>query len=870
MKLFQTFIVRHLLRERVRSISTIVGIALGIAVVLAIQLTNRSSVRGFERAIETVSGRASLEVVGAGLGLEEGLLTDLQWLREYGQITPVIEGEAEVIRRRADGQPAGRETLRLLGVDILRDRSFRDYNLLEFGGEDPTPQQFLELLIDAQGLIVTEKYARRSGLRTGDEIDLTIGDRAARYRVRGMLLDQGPARASEGNFLLMDIAAAQWALQRLGRIDRLEILLKDGGRIAEVEREIGSRLPAGMTVQRPGRRGAQVERMLEAFHFNLSALSWIALLVGLFLIYNTVSISVITRRQEIGTLRAMGVSRHKILALFLGEAAGLAVVGTGIGLFLAQWLAYGAIKLTSTTVESLYIASAAAPQSLGSGEMLLAFGIGLPLCLLAAAVPALEASRVAPTAAMRGSDQLGTRFRLRIRSVVAPLLLFGMAAWMASWPPVGGLPVGGYGAALAVVFGASGLIPAVLFGLGRLGHRPLFAVFGVVGRLANANLSGSIPRLSISVGALAVSLSMMVAIAIMIGSFRETVIYWVGQTLQADLYLRPATRNNVATDVVFSPEVEKIVSAHPAVTAVDRFRNFDLAYGEGLVTIGTGEFAILLRYGTLLFKAPAAQEEARRAMEQAIGRDAVVVSESFAIRHGKGPGDRVLLRTPRGEVSFTVAAVYYDYSSDRGILVMDRGTFARYWGEPQPTSLTVYLREGADPDRVREDLLTSFGDQWRVLAYTNRSIRQEVLRIFDSTFAITYALELIAIFVAILGVASTLLTLILEREHELSILRRIGTDRRQLRKMVMLEAGLLGAVSQAVGLVIGLLLSQLLIYVINVQSFGWTIQFHLPVGFLVQSSLLLMLATVLAGLYPARYATRSRTKTGPTREEWAS
>ncbi len=854
MRLFRQFILRHLAHERLRSAATVLGIALGIAVVLAIRMTNASSLRGFERAIETVSGRASLEIVGPGLGLDETLLGGLGWLRQYGRIAPVIDGEAEA--RLAGGR---RETLRVLGVDILKDRSFRDYNLLEFGGKEPTPQQFLELLMDPRSIVITEKFARREGLKTGDKLELTFADRAETYRVGGLLRDDGPARAMDGNFALMDIAAAQWAMNRLGRLDRVELLVDQRERLDEAEQQIRERLGAsglGISVQRPARRGAQVEKMLEAFHFNLAALSYIALLVGLFLIYNTVSISVITRREEIGTLRALGVTRGGILRLFLAEAGGMALIGCTLGLLLARLLSYGAVSLTATTVQSLYIATAASPEPLGWWHVVAAYGIGIPLSLAAAALPAIEAAGVAPTAAMRGNDRLSTRYRLRSWLLVAPLALLGMGWWMSRQPAIGGLPLFGYGAALAIVFGAAFLVPLVLFGLGRIGARPLIRVFGIEGRLANANLAGAIPRLSISVAALAVSLSMMVAVAVMIGSFRETVIYWVGQTLQADLYMRPATRANVATDAVFSPEVERVVSAHPQVAAVDRFRNFDLAYGDGVVTVGAGEFTILLRHGSLLFKDPASPEMAREAMGQAIGRDAVVVSESFAIKHGLGRGDRVSLLTPKGTRQFDITAVYYDYSSDRGIIVMDRATFARYWGEPQPTSLTVYLQNGADPERVREEMLAGLDDGYRVMIYTNRSIREEVLRIFDSTFAITYALEAIALLVAILGVASTLLTLILERRREIAMLRLVGADRRQVRKMVLIEAGLIGAVSQSVGVIVGLLLSLLLIYVINVQSFGWTIQFRLPTGFLVQSSVLILVATILAGIYPASRAAR--------------
>ncbi|QQS45423.1 MAG: ABC transporter permease [Acidobacteriota bacterium] len=851
-RLFKQFILRQLAKEKLRTFVTVLGIALGVAVVVAIQMTNAGSLRGFEKALETVSGRTSLEIVGSGAGLDERRLRELTWLREYGRMSPIIEGDAEI-----ETGPELIETLRALGVDVLRDRSFRDYRILEFAEQrrEPRPEEFLELLLDSRSIILTERFAGRHSLEVGDEVRMTFSDRRETFRIRGLLKNEGPARAMDGNFALMDIAAAQMAFNRFGRIDRLELLIEDRSTIDKAEQEIGSRLPEGLRVQRPARRGSQVEKMLEAFHFNLTALSYIALLVGLFMIYNTISISVITRREETGTLRAIGVTGKQVLGLFLTEAVTLAVIGCALGLLFGRLLAFAAVKLTSTTVNALYIATAAEPPPLELKHALIAFGIGLPLSLIAAAIPALEASRVSPVSAMRGNDRLETRFRLRMRYLAIPALLGLLAWWFSRQGPVNGLPAFGYAAAVSIVFGAAFLAPAVLYALGKLGDKPLFRIFRIEGRLANSNLAGAIPRISISVAALAVSLSMMVAIAVMIGSFRETVIYWVEQTLKADLYLRPAARNNVADDIVFSPEAERIVRAHPMVAAADRFRNFDIAYGGGLVTLGTGEFEKQLEHGNLIFKAPS---DGRAAMRAAIGRNAVVVSESFAIRHGKSVGDSIRLETPKGGADFRINAVYYDYSSDRGIIVMDRGTFRKYFGEPGTTSLSVYLKPGADADRVRDDLNRQFGSRFRILIYTNQSIRREVLRIFDSTFSITYALEVIAIFVAILGVASTLLTLILERSREIKILRLLGADRRQVRKMVVIEAGLMGGVSQSIGLVIGLLLSLVLIYVINVQSFGWTIRFHLPVGFLIQSSILILLTTALSGLYPARRASQLR------------
>lgn len=852
MRLFRQFILRHLKQEKLRTGATVLGIALGIAVVVAIQMTNDSSVRGFAKAIETMSGRAGLEIVGVGNGIDELRLREMLWLRAYGTPSAVIEGDAEakVGENRI-------EVLRVLGVDVLRDRQLRDYEIeTGAGSRQPNPRELLDLLLDPRAIILTEKFTRRHGLKIGDPIELTFSDQAAPYTIRALLRDAGPARTMDGNFALLDIAAAQVAFNRLGRIDRVDLLLKDGANVAATQAAIAARLPQGISAQRPARRGGQVEKMLEAFHFNLTALSYIALLVGLFLIYNTVSISVITRRPEIGTLRALGTTRTQVLALFLAEAGAMAMVGCALGLACGRLLSFGAIKLTATTVNALYIATAAEPPPLNWKYVLIAFGIGLPLSLLAAALPASEAARVAPTAAMRGNDRLESRFRLRLIYLIVPALLLALAWWFARLPAVNGLPFFGYASALAIVFGASLLVPAVLFALGRLGNKPLFRLFKIEGRLANANLAGAIPRVSISIAALAISLSMMTAIAVMIGSFRETVVYWVGQTLQADLYMRPATRTNVATDAVFSPDIARIVETHPAVASVDHFRNFDIPYGakqESLITLGTGEFEKQLANGNLVFKAPTNGKEAMRA---AIGRDAAVVSESFAIKHAKNVGDEIALATPQGERRFRINAIYYDYSSDRGIVVMDRATYARYWGEPQATSFTVYLKQGANADRVRQEMLDQMGASARVLIYTNAAIRNEVLRIFDSTFAITYALEVIAIFVAILGVATTLLTLILERRRELGVLRLIGTTHAQVRKMVVIEAGLMGAVSQLVGVAVGLLLSLILIYVINVQSYGWTIQFHVPLGFLLQSSALILLATLLSGIYPARRAAR--------------
>jgi predicted secreted hydrolase/ABC-type lipoprotein release transport system permease subunit len=374
------------------------------------------------------------------------------------------------------------------------------------------------------------------------------------------------------------------------------------------------------------------------------------------------------------------------------------------------------------------------------------------------------------------------------------------------------------------MFGGACLVPVVLYTIGQAGGPLLRRLLGVEGLLAYANLAGSIPRLSLSVAALALSLSMMVAIAVMVGSFRETVIYWVGQTLQADVYVGPGMHGG-GIQAGISEEIERAVTVDGDVADVDRYQRTEVPYRGSMIGIGAGEFRVLLEHGNLMFKDP---RDGREALRRAAGTDSVIISESFSIKYGLGPGDVVELPVAAGRARFGIAAVYFDYSSDRGIALMDGSTFRRHYGDFRPSNLSVYLKPGSEPEAVRRRILERAGKDHRVFVSTNAGLRREILRIFDSTFAVTWALEAIAVAVAMLGVASTLVTLVLERRQELAMLRLIGADAGQVTRMVIIEAALLGAASQLVGLLVGYLLSLLLIYVINVQSFGWTIHRDSP------------------------------------------
>lgn len=866
-RLFSQFILRALTREKLRSAITVLGISLGVGVAIAVRLANVSALESFRAATESVAGETSVQITGTAGRFDEMLLSDLGWLRNYGQVSPVITGFAMADLERSSGfqrasSPMRGPFLQVLGVDVLRDRLLRRYRLLRVNenGSEPTTRELLMLLADPQSIVLTEQFARRHGLSVGVRIGLLIGGTRREFVIRGLLLDEGAARALQGNFALMDIAAAQLAFDRIGLLDRADVKLKLGLDINIAEKEIERALPDGLKVLRPETEYGQVEKMIAAFQFNLTALGSIALLVGLFLIYNTVSISVITRREEVGALRAVGGSRMMVTALFLGEALLLTITGTLFGLGIGRIMASAAVRITATTVETFYIASAAteavARRALGGGEIALAFAVALPLALVAAALPALEAARVRPIEAIRGAERLTKALKPSRRHLVTSLALFALGYAFSWFEPVNGLPLYGYASALALMFGGAFLVPNAVW-LACMAVNTWFARVsagsGVEAKLASSNLRSAIPRVSISVAALAVALAMMMSVAIMIGSFRETVSYWVSETMVADIYARPLTRSATTDEGEILDEAIALTKADSQVEAVYPFTTQQLDYHGAPIIAGGGDFATFLNYGRLLFKSPG---DAREKISEAIGSDFVIVNESFSLRFRKVVGDVIELPTTTGPHEFKIVGVYYDYSSSRGWVVMDQANYARYFPYARPTSMSVYLKAGADAGEVSDRLSRSIGGGSQILFATNGALRREVMRIFDSTFAITYALEVIAIVIAAMGVISTLITLILERRREIAVLGFLGATRAQIRRMVVIEAVLIGAVSQAVGVGIGLMLSLVLIYVINVQSFGWTIQFHFPLGFLIQSTLLILAVSAVAGLYPATRAAK--------------
>ncbi|HWP85353.1 MAG TPA: FtsX-like permease family protein, partial [Terriglobia bacterium] len=335
--------------DRARTALSLLSVGLGVGVVVAIHLANRAAIGSFQDSILEISGRANLSILATG-GIDERLLPQLMtWLGPDVKIAPVVESTAVAL--------PGREVIPVLGLDVLQDAPFRDTAL---AGTAAAQRDFLMLLADPRSIVVGDRLAARYRLAAGSTIELLLNDRAAAYTVRGILAPSGPAKSFAGNLVVMDIAAAQLAAGKLGKLDRIDLIVPPG-ELQRLQAAAPSQLPAGLRLESPAMRAAQTDRMLRAFRWNLTALSYVSLVVGAFLIYNTIAVSVVRRRREIGTLRALGATRGQILSLFLSEALLLGAGGGGIGIALGWLLAGAALRLVLSTVNSLYLPAAGAP-----------------------------------------------------------------------------------------------------------------------------------------------------------------------------------------------------------------------------------------------------------------------------------------------------------------------------------------------------------------------------------------------------------------------------------------------------------------------------------------------------------------------------
>jgi putative ABC transport system permease protein len=908
--------LRQMLRRPGQMVLAIVGVALGVAVVVAVDLASGSAGRAFELSTEAVTGRATHQIVGGPEGLPDSLFPRLV-LDGGATAAPIVEDYVTLPERparparpgipAASGRPA--RLLHLLGVDPFSEGPLRpdlapggqaeraaprrgrgaSGNGVAGAGAAPSPD-LAALLLRSRTCLLSAATAEELGLRAGDRFAVRVGGVPRTLELAGVLeaADAG-AESAIADLLLMDVAAAQELLAREGKLDRIDLVLPPLPR-GQVE-SIAALLPAGAQLLPAAGRGRATFEMTRAFRVHLTALSLLALLCGAFLIYNTMTFSVVQRRPLLGTLRALGVTRGQVMALVLSEAAAVAVAGTACGLAAGVLLGRGLLHLVTQTINDLYFAVSARGLSLPAASFAKGAALGLGATLAATLAPALEATLTPPRAVLNRSV-LEARLRRALPRATAlggGLLLLGGLLLAVPAPPAaagtaavapsttaaapaapsaavvtppgpvrsgGGLVLGFTGLGV-VILGFALLAPAATVGLARLLRAPLGALLGLRGRMAAGGVIASLSRTGVAIAALMVAVSVTVAIGVMITSFRRTVVDWLEASLQADLYVSAPTGYGGFGGAPLAPELAARAAAVPGVAAVHRVRRVELPAASGPIRL------LALDPDRRRFRGFQLLEgDAESCWRRVVEGGEAMVSEPFSRLYGVHRGSWVRLPTASGEHRFRIAGVFYDYTSDLGLVLISRPTYLRFWQDPRLSGFSIDLAPGARSDaaaaRTIGLLRQALGPGRPLTIRSNRALKRLSLEIFDRTFLITGVLRLLAGLVAAIGVLAALTALELERAREIGVLRAAGLTPAQVWQLITTQTGLMGLAAGLLALPVGLVLSAIMVYVINRRSFGWTIHLEVAPAVLLEALLLALGTALAAGLYPAWRMARTR------------
>ncbi|MGQ0653352.1 MAG: FtsX-like permease family protein [Betaproteobacteria bacterium] len=790
-----------------RRLLSAIGIALGVALGYGVHLVNRAAVEDVAAAVRAIAGEADLEVRGGRAGFPETVYEKVARVAGVELASPVLELDAGV---------AGTErTLRIVGVDILRAAALQPQLLFADRGELLLPDR----------AFLSQAAAAALGLQEGSELRLVAGRRTVALRVAGVL----PAAALKGHAALTDVATAQWRLERLGELNRLDIRLRQGADRAAVQAEIAKLLP-------PGTHVSAVQALEEAsgypsrsYRVNLNVLALVALFTGGLLVFSAQALEVARRRGEHALLRVLGLTRAQVFRLVLSEACVLGALGATAGLALGYALALGALRASGGDLGAGMFRGISPQVQFTLLPAFVYLFAGIAIAALGAVLPALDAAKAAPARALKAGDEQVLFQRAMPAWPGLALLVIGCA--LSQVRPLDGLPVFGYLAIACLLVGSIALMPRVatlVFRALPLPRAPALA-------LGLAQLRAAPGQAAVSLAAIVASFSLMAAMAIMVASFRDSVDAWLDRVLPADLYFRTTHAGDTG---YLEPGTEERVKALPQVARADFLRT-------GRILLDPQRPPVVL----------VARDRAASAFplvgEQAAGN--LWISEAVADVYRFSPGQRVALPVLGKLHEFAVAGVFRDYARQHGAVLIDRADYIALTGDRKVNDGALWLAPGATPAQVIDALRALPGGGELDIADAGE-IREVSLRIFDRSFAVTYAMEAVAVLVGLFGLSSSIGAMVLARRREFGMLRHLGLTRRQIGAMLAAEGGVLAFVGALAGLAAGAAISLVLIYVVNRQSFNWSIDLHPPYLFLGALVAVLVALAVLTAVISGREA----------------
>ena len=815
-----------------RSALALLGVVLGVALGVAVHLVNASALNEFTLAVHSLSGESDLTIRGPRAGFDESAYPSVARLAQVHSASPAVESDAQLAGRR--------ESIRIIGLDPFRAAQVQ-------------PRMFAAMentvtgLFDPDAVLLSPSAADWLGLNPGDTLRITVGTATVALKIAGLL----PPGAYRQRIAVMDIAAAQWRLQRLGRINRIDLRLRPGTDVENFRRTLLPLLPAGTEAVTPD---ADIERSAElsrSYRLNLDMLALVALFTGAFLVFSTQVLSILRRRTQLALLRVLGLTRPALTGMLVAEGALLGMLGSTLGVVLGCALAAWVLKHFGGDLGAGYFRSVSADLQIAPAALAAYWLFGTAFAIVGAAVPAIEAGRRAPALALRAGDEEEGLNRLHTTWAGAGLIAAGLLLTLA--PALNGLPVFGYAAIALILLGALLLMPR----LTTLSLRRVPAWRFPPAMLAVAQLQATPRQVAISIGAIVTSFSLMVAMLIMVGSFRQSLDEWLTGMLPADIYLRAAR----GTDAGFlTPEQQENIAATPGVVRARfmRSRNILLAPERPPVTLlarpvdtTSGNLPLVSAPFTLPANAP----------------PAVWISEATADLHGLHVGDELRLPIGAHPTMFTVAGIWRDYVRQTGSIVIDRESYIRMTGDRLANEAALWLAAGNTFAELEQALHLRLGAAAGIEISTSRQVRIESLALFDRTFAVTYALEIVAVLIGLFGVSVSFSAQALARRREFGVLRHIGMTRREIGMMLGCEGALVAALGVGFGLALGCLVSLILVQVINRQSFHWSIDLHVPWLALAALASVLVVAAIGTATWSGR-----RVMTGDAvravREDW--
>jgi putative ABC transport system permease protein len=813
---------------------SVLGIAFGVALSVAVHVINASAAGEFNLAVRSLAGDADLIVRGPRSGFPERLYAALARLPEVRSASPAVEVEAQLAGRR--------ETIRVLGIDPFRAGEVQPQLFAD-------NRDFVREILTGDAVAISAAAAESLGLARGDTLRLQAGTGVIELPIAEVL---APGATSQP-LALMDIASAQWRLNHLGELHRIDLKLQSGTSIDRFRRTLAAVLPAGVLVQTPETEAERTTSLSRAYRTNMDMLALVALFTGAFLVFSTQFLALLRRRTQLALLRVLGMTRGRLLAMLFGEGAIVGVIGSALGVALGIVLARVGIERLGGDLGAGYFRSVTPALDLAAGELTVLFAIGVAFAVLGAAMPAFEAARRPPALALKAGDEEEALRKLRAIWPGVALMLAG--AMLSQAPPIGELPIAGYAAIALILIGAILVMPrAAEVVLARI-PKPRYAPAA----LAAAQLEATPRQVGLSLAAILASFSLMVSMLIMVASFRSSLETWLDQMLPADLYVRAGRTGE--TGFLSEREQAAIAAAESVDAAVFvRSRNVLLRPDRPAVTLLARPIAPGESRPPLPFEGPVLTPGAG-------APPPVWLSEVAADLLHVGRGE--VIEVPIATVThrFTVAGIWRDYARQNGSIVIDRALYTKLTGDGRANEAAVHVARGANPETVASGIRRALENAEGVEIAMTRELKALSLSIFDRTFAITYALEAAAVLIGIFGVSASFSAQALARRREFGVLRHLGMTRREVTTMLGIEGLIVGCLGVAAGLVLGWLVSLVLVHVINRQSFHWSMDMHIPWGPLGLLAAVLGAVAAATAIVSGRRAT-SDAVTRAVREDW--